>query len=149
MCALRAGVAGVSDRIRVRSVVGRFLEHSRIFFFGNGGQEEIYIGSADWMPRNLYDRVEIMVPLRDASIRRRVREEILEAYLRDNCKARIMMPDGSYVRTGPTGKKLPAGMPSFSAQEFLVDLAEGKQTLENLHQASALPSVSAIKKATA
>src|SRR5437588_2772987 len=138
MCALRAGVAGVSDRIRVRSVVGRFLEHSRIFSFANGGEEEIYMGSADWMPRNLYDRVEVMVPLRDASIRSRVRNEILEAYLRDNCKARIMTPDGSYVRTGPIGKKRPAGPPSFSAQEFLVDLAEGKQTLEALRQAPPL-----------
>src|SRR5207248_2163202 len=149
MCALRAGVAGVSDRIRVRSVVGRFLEHSRIFSFANCGQQEIYIGSADWMPRNLYDRVEIMVPLRDATIRRRVRDEILEAYLRDNCKARIMMPDGSYVRTGPTGKKRPAGLPSFSAQEFLVDLAEGKQTLDALRQAAGLPVPTVMKKATA
>jgi len=149
MCALRAGVAGVSDRIRVRSVVGRFLEHSRIFFFANGGQQETYIGSADWMPRNLYDRVEVMVPLRDESIRHRVRDEILEAYLRDNCKARIMMPDGSYVRTGPLGKKRPAGLPSFSAQEFLVDLAEGKQTLDALRQAPALPSLTPAKKATA
>jgi polyphosphate kinase len=149
MCALRAGVAGVSDRIRVRSVVGRFLEHSRIFSFANGGHEETFIGSADWMPRNLYDRVEVMVPLRDESIRRRVRDEILEAYLRDNCKARIMTPDGSYVRTSPTGKKRPAGPPSFSAQEFLVDLAEGKQTLDALRKVPALPAPITSKKATA
>jgi polyphosphate kinase len=149
MCALRAGVAGVSDRVRVRSVVGRFLEHSRIYSFLNGGDEEIYIGSADWMPRNLYDRVEVMVPLRDEVIRSRVRDEILEAYLRDNSKARIMMPDGSYLRNGPMGKKRPAGVPSFSAQEFLVDLAEGKQTLEVLRQAPALPSLIPAKKATA
>jgi polyphosphate kinase len=149
MCALRAGVAGVSDRIRVRSVVGRFLEHSRIFSFANAGEQEIYIGSADWMPRNLYDRVEVMVPLRDESIRNRVRDEILEAYLRDNSKARIMTPDGSYVRTGPVGKKRPAGPPCFSAQEFLVDLAEGRQTLEALRQVPSLPALTPAKKATA
>src|SRR4051812_19666953 len=149
MCALRAGVAGVSDRIRVRSVVGRFLEHSRIFYFANGGQEETYIGSADWMPRNLYDRVEVMVPLRSEAVRRRVRDEILESYLRDNCKARVMTPDGSYVRSTPLGKKRPVGPPPFSAQEFLVDLAEGKQTLEGLKHAPALPQVTAVKKAIA
>src|SRR4051812_30627600 len=149
MCALRAGVAGVSDRIRVRSVVGRFLEHSRIFAFANGGKEEVFIGSADWMPRNLYDRVEVMVPLRDERIRRRVREEILEAYLRDNCKARLMTPEGNYVRTGPLGKKRPPGLQSFSAQDFLVDLAEGKQTLDALRQAPAPPSIPVMKKATA
>ncbi|MFL6299635.1 MAG: polyphosphate kinase 1 [Terriglobales bacterium] len=149
MCALRAGVTGVSDRIRVRSVVGRFLEHSRIFYFANGGQEDIYIGSADWMPRNLYDRVEVMVPLRSEPIRRRVRDEILEAYLRDNCKARVMMPDGSYVRSSPIGKKRPAGPAPFSAQDFLVDLAEGKQTIDALKQAPSLPLVKTVKKATA
>src|SRR3954471_22245927 len=149
MCALRAGVAGVSDRIRVRSVVGRFLEHSRIFYFSNGGQEEIYIGSADWMPRNLYDRVEVMVPLRSEPIRRRVRDEILEAYLRDNCKARVMTPDGSYLRSTPLGKKRPAGPPSFSAQDFLVDLAEGRQTLDGVKHAAPLPHVTTVKKATA
>ena len=85
MCALRPGVRGVSDHIRVRSIVGRFLEHSRIFYFANGGEEEVYIGSADWMPRNLYERVEVLVPLRDEmTARERVRHEILDAYLADN-----------------------------------------------------------------
>src|SRR5580693_7429156 len=94
VCALRPGVRGVSDNIRVRSIVGRFLEHSRIYFFGNGGEEEIYIGSADWMPRNLYERVEVLVPLRDEFLRERVRREILDAYLADNLKARILFKDG-------------------------------------------------------
>src|SRR6202044_2593827 len=76
VCALRPGVRGVSDNIRVRSIVGRFLEHSRIYYFGNGGDEEIYMGSADWMPRNLYERVEVLVPLRDEVLRDRVRHEI-------------------------------------------------------------------------
>src|SRR6202165_24967 len=80
ICALRPGVRGVSDNIRVRSIVGRFLEHSRILYFVNGGEEETYIGSPDWMPRNLYERVEVLVPLRDEMLRERVRHEILDAY---------------------------------------------------------------------
>src|SRR3989475_7505142 len=79
ICALRPGVRGVSDHIRVRSIVGRFLEHSRIYYFANGGEEEIYMGSADWMPRNLYERVEVLAPLRDEFLRQRVRHEILDA----------------------------------------------------------------------
>ena len=98
MCALRPGVRGVSDNIAVRSIVGRFLEHSRIFCFANGGQEEVYLGSADWMPRNLYERVEVIYPVKDALLRERVKNEILEAYLADNLKARVLQRDGSYVR---------------------------------------------------
>ncbi len=78
----------MSDRIRVRSIVGRFLEHSRIFYFANGGQEEAYLGSADWMPRNLYERVEVIFPVKDDLLRERIRQEILQAYLADNLKAR-------------------------------------------------------------
>src|SRR6202165_5500048 len=80
ICALRPGVRGVSDNIRVRSIVGRFLEHSRIFYFANGGDEEIYIASAGWMPRHSFERVEVLVPLRDEMLRERVRHEILDAY---------------------------------------------------------------------
>ncbi|PYQ39892.1 MAG: RNA degradosome polyphosphate kinase, partial [Acidobacteria bacterium] len=100
ICALRPGVRGVSENIRVRSIVGRFLEHSRIYYFANGGDEEIYIGSADWMPRNLYERVEVLVPLRDEMLRQRVRHEILDAYLADNRKARILLKDESYETAG-------------------------------------------------
>ena len=99
ICALRPGVRGLSDRIKVRSIVGRFLEHSRIYYFGNAGEEEIYIGSADWMPRNLYERVEVLVPLRDEFLRERVRREILDAYLADNRKARILLRD-AHVHPG-------------------------------------------------
>src|SRR4029077_10626540 len=99
MCALGPGVRGVSDRIRVRSTVGRFLEHSRIFHFANGGQEEVYLSSADWMPRNLYERVEVMFPLKDALNRERVRQEILNAYLADNVKSRVLVKDRTYVRS--------------------------------------------------
>jgi polyphosphate kinase len=104
-CTLVPGLRGVSSRIRVRSVVGRFLEHSRIFYFENGGQPEVYLGSADWMPRNLYERVEVLFPLKDAVIRERVCTEILGAYLSDTCKARLLGSHGGYsrVRAGPKG----------------------------------------------
>src|SRR6202163_4010537 len=98
MCALRPGVRGVSDRIRVSSIVGRLLEHSRVYYFENGGAEELYLGSADWMPRNLYERVEVLVPLRDEFMRERVRREILDSYLADNRKAPILLRDATYIR---------------------------------------------------
>jgi polyphosphate kinase len=131
ICALRPGVRGVSDNIRVRSIVGRFLEHSRIFYFANSGDEEIYIGSADWMPRNLYERVEVLVPLRDEMLRQRVHHEILDAYLADNRKARILLKDATYIRAwqplrGARNRRPPMGPAAFSAQDFLMSVAEGK-----------------------
>jgi polyphosphate kinase len=128
ICALRPGVRGVSDRIRVRSIVGRFLEHSRIYSFANGGEEEIYLGSADWMPRNLYDRVEVIFPVKDELLRERVRREILDAYLADNVKSRVLQSNGNYVRAWQAqGKrKRPSGVAAFSAQDFMIELAEGK-----------------------
>src|SRR5262249_61872104 len=95
-CTLVPGVRGVSGRIRVRSIVGRFLEHSRIFYFENDGEPEIYLGSADWMPRNLYERVEVLFPLKDEALRQRICNEILPAYLAENLKARSLGPDGAY-----------------------------------------------------
>jgi len=127
MCALRPGIPGVSERIRVRSIVSRMLEHSRIFYFANGGQEEVYLSSADWMPRNLYERVEMMFPLRDAMARQRVLHEMLEVYLADTLKSRLLQSDGSYTRP-----PRPRGSRGFDAQEFLIGLAEGKQTLQAL-----------------
>ena len=94
ICSLNPGIRGISDRIRVRSIVGRFLEHSRIYYFQNGGEEEIYLGSADWMPRNLHERVEVVFPLRDPLLRDRVKNEILAAYLADNVKARMLQARG-------------------------------------------------------
>jgi polyphosphate kinase len=134
MCALRPGVRGVSDRIRVQSIVGRFLEHSRIFYFANGGEDEIYVGSADWMPRNLYERVEVLFPLKDTLLRERVRHEILDAYLADNVKSRLLQKDGVYIRAWQAqGKrKPPSGDGAFNAQEFLIGLAEGKQLMDSI-----------------
>src|SRR5215207_5094887 len=102
VCMLRPGVAGVSENIRVRSIVGRFLEHSRVFYFRNGGEEEVYIGSADWMQRNLDRRVETLVPVKDQQLRKYLREVLLDAYLRDDVKARRLSADGSYARPTPS-----------------------------------------------
>ena len=131
ICALRPGVRGVSDNIRVRSIVGRFLEHSRIYYFANDDNEEIYIGSADWMPRNLYERVEVLVPLRDEMLRQRVRHEILDAYLADNRKARILLKDATYIPAwqpihGKRNRRPPTGPAAFCSQNFLIGVAEGK-----------------------
>jgi polyphosphate kinase len=115
MCALRAGVSGLSERIRVRSIIGRFLEHSRIFWFANGGAEEVFAGSADWMPRNLYERCEVVFPVTDGVAKERLRNEILECYLRDHLKARILQPDGRYTRvTRPKNAQV------LSAQDWLI-----------------------------
>ena len=139
MCALRPGVRGVSDRIRVRSIVGRFLEHSRVFYFANGGDEEVYLASADWMPRNLYERVEVMFPVKDAMLRERVRHKILDAYLADTAKSRVLRKDGSYVPAWRAAGKRKAPAPGFNAQDFLMGLAEGKQTI------SAIPAMPSLK----
>jgi len=120
MCSLRPGVKGLSERIRVRSVVGRFLEHSRIFSFANGGAEEIYCGSADWMPRNLVERCEVVFPVLQHDLRKRLQKEILAAYLADNVKSRILQPDGEYVRVPRVGEP-------FNAQEYLMRVAEGAE----------------------
>jgi polyphosphate kinase len=101
ICCLRPGVPGISDNIRVISILDRFLEHSRIYYFHNGGNPEIYSGSADWMPRNFKKRAEILYPIEDTELKTRIINEILMTYLNDNVKARLMQPDGSYVRVKP------------------------------------------------
>ena len=95
-CMIRPGEPGLSQTIHVRSIVGPFLEHSRIFYFANGGEEEVYIGSADWMARNLDRRVEVVTPVLDQQLKRFLKDTVLAAYLRDNVKARVMNSDGSY-----------------------------------------------------
>jgi polyphosphate kinase len=135
---LRPGVKGLSERIRVRSIVGRFLEHSRIFHFANGGNDETYLGSADWMPRNLFERCEVVFPVRDPAAKARIHEEILPAYLADTVKARLQQPDGSYLRAG----KVLKDAPPFASQDFLMQLAEGKVDV------SAIPAPRAVRQAT-
>jgi polyphosphate kinase len=137
LCILRPGVKGLSERIRVRSIVGRFLEHSRIFHFANGGNDEIYLGSADWMPRNLFERCEVAFPVRDPAALARIHDEILPAYLADTVKARLQQSDGSYVRAG----KLLKNAPPFASQEFLMQLAEGKVDLNAIPQPESILKV--------
>lgn len=118
MCSLRPGLPGISERIRVRSVIGRFLEHTRVFYFENGGQPEVYCASADFMERNFFRRVEVCFPIEHKPLRSRVIRE-LEYYLNDNTQAWILESDGAYRQTTP-GKK-----PPFNAQmQLLEDLAE-------------------------
>jgi polyphosphate kinase len=101
ICCLRPGVPGLSENIRVASIVGRFLEHSRIYYFHNGGQEEIYLGSADLMTRNLDHRVEVLFPVESERLLRHLHDEVLLTSLADNVKARRLRPDGSYERHQP------------------------------------------------
>ncbi|HUB17177.1 MAG TPA: polyphosphate kinase 1 [Acidobacteriaceae bacterium] len=129
ICSLRPGLKGVSESIRVRSIIGRFLEHSRLYYFQNGGDEEFYCGSADWMPRNLFERCEVVFPVRDPQIKARVRDEILAAYLSDNVKARGLRPDGAYVYLRD------ASQPQFSVQDFFIQVAEGKADIADIPKA--------------
>ncbi len=126
ICTLRPGIAGLSERIRVRSIVGRFLEHSRIFHFQNASHPEVWIGSADWMPRNLHERCEVVFPVRDAGLRERITQEILAGCLADSVKARAMDADGNYVRVAP------AGAATFDSQSFFMRLAEGSAMVEEI-----------------
>jgi polyphosphate kinase len=112
-CMLRPGVPGLSQTIHVRSVVGRFLEHSRIFYFANGGEEEVYIGSADWMTRNLNRRVEVVAPVLDPQSKQYLKDTVLSGYLRDNVKARVMTADGTYERP-----QLGIGEEPFNSQSY-------------------------------
>ncbi len=114
VCCLRPGVPDVSENIRVHSLVGRFLEHSRIYFFGNDGEPDVYIGSADLMPRNLDRRVEVLAPVRDPKLVKRLQDEILGAYMNDNMKTRVMRPDGTYGRIVPA----PDASPRFAQAEL-------------------------------
>ena len=113
ICMLRPGVPGLSQNIRVRSIIGRFLEHSRLTYFLNDGNEEIYLGSADWMVRNLNRRVEIVTPVEDPAFKKYLKEDVLQAYLRDNVNARELQPDGSYVRIRPV-----VGVEPFDSQMY-------------------------------
>jgi polyphosphate kinase len=138
MCSLRAGVKGLSENIRVRSIVGRFLEHSRIFWYANGGSEEVFAGSADWMPRNLHERCEVVFPVVDKIAKHRLRHEILECYLRDSVKARILRPDDQYERLCPS-----AGDEPLSAQDWLMQHAFHPET-----QLDEVPATETAAKST-
>jgi polyphosphate kinase len=117
ICCLRPGVKGWSENIRVISIVGRFLEHSRIYYFGNGGDEELYLGSADLMERNLDRRVEAVFPVEDEGIRRHIHDELIGAYLRDTVNARVLHEDGSWTLRRPSKGEEP-----FDAQAWMMTI---------------------------
>ncbi|MBP8902362.1 MAG: polyphosphate kinase 1, partial [Thiobacillaceae bacterium] len=119
VCALRPGIPGVSENIRVRSILGRFLEHHRIFYFLNGGEEVVYLASADWMDRNFFRRIETGFPVLDAKLKKRVINEGIKPYLKDNTKSWEMQPDGGYRRRARRGR-------GFEAQAFLLNLLAAK-----------------------
>jgi polyphosphate kinase len=132
-CALRPRVRGLSSRIRVRSVIGRFLEHSRIYVFGNGGKTEIYLGSADWMQRNIYERVEVIFHLRDAALHQQILTEVVAPYLADTQKTRLLLPTGEYVRWQESAKLAHSRNGSrFNVQQFFIDFAEGREGLQSV-----------------
>ncbi len=124
ICCLRPGVPGLSERIRVFSVVDRFLEHTRAFAFGVGNQADVFISSADWMPRNFHRRVEVMAPVEEASLKQRILDEVLGVGLKDNVKARQLMPDGTYALV-PTGTEATP----VRSQAVLLELARRGPTL--------------------
>ena len=146
-CALRPGVRGISSRIHVRSIVGRFLEHSRIFFFANGGRPEVYLGSADWMPRNLHERVEVMFRLKDPALCQQVCSMILAPYLADTEKSRILQSDGTYARAHKGGSVTRSRNGTrFSVQEFLMGLSEEQGGAEF---ACSIPALSKVRNSPA
>jgi polyphosphate kinase len=152
ICSLKPQKKGLSENIRVRSIIGRFLEHSRIYYFENGGKEEIYCGSADWMPRNLFERCEVVFPIRDAQIAARIKNEILAAMLADSLKARLLDSEGTYRHVHQTeeGKH----QPDFNSQEFFMKVAEGKASeedipAEEIHSAKPAKKAAAAKKKAA
>ncbi len=114
ICALRPGIKGISENIRVRSIIGRFLEHSRVFYFANAGAEEVYIGSADLMHRSFDTRVEVVTPILDPEIRDYLKNELLPSYLKDDVNAHVLKPDGTYKKVGHRGDK------GFDAQMYFV-----------------------------
>lgn len=115
ICCLRPGIKGVSDNIRVISIVGRYLEHSRVYYFHNQREEELYLGSADLMPRNLDHCVEVLFPVASETYVRYLRDKVLEAYLRDNVRAHFLNADSTYTRATPNGNERP-----FDVQSYLM-----------------------------
>ncbi|MGA2253860.1 MAG: polyphosphate kinase, partial [Thermoguttaceae bacterium] len=123
ICVLRPGVEGVSENIEVRSIVDRYLEHARVFYFRNGGHEEVYLASADWMRRNLLKRLEIMFPILDAGSKKRL-IEVLNTFFADNVKARRLLPDGTYAPLESSGPRVRAQAKFYKDVVDVVHLAE-------------------------
>ncbi len=132
ICCLRPGLPGISESIQVRSIVDRFLEHSRILVFGEGAKQQVFLSSADWMPRNFDRRVEMMFPVEAENLRWRIVEEIIPAYMADNCRARRLLADGCYARADHHD-----GEPLHRSQTELLNAA----TTRPVERAAAAPPV--------
>ena len=139
MCSLRPGIEGISENIEVRSIVGRFLEHSRIYYFGNNGQEEIFLGSADLMQRNLNNRVETLFPLEVPRLRKAIKENMLDPIMRDTANAHRLLSDGTYVRISPEPGQEPFDSQKWFITHPLIDEEEEYPT-EETATISAIPS---------
>jgi polyphosphate kinase len=140
ICCLRPGLPGISENIRVTSIVDRFLEHSRILVFGEGVKEQVFLSSADWMPRNFERRVEVMFPVEAEDLRKRIVEEIIPAYLKDNRRTRVLNADGTYSRTKPA-----ADQPAHRSQQELLALAAAREEAA-LAEKAMPPSFDAISE---
>lgn len=132
ICCLKPGVPGLSDNIRVRSIVDRFLEHSRIFYFENAANPRVFLASADWMPRNFFRRIEVAFPVEDGVLRNRLIHEVLEANLRDNARARLLQHTGEYLRPQKPNPKAP----TYRSQEILLQLAAATGSAETSQRAA-------------
>jgi polyphosphate kinase len=141
ICCLRPAVAGVSENIRVRSIIGRFLEHPRVFVFGSEGREQFFLSSADWMPRNFNERVEVLFPIASERLREMIRREVIEPALRPDVRAYELRADGSYSRVPPDGS------PSVCAQALTLDIAANDPTRRPFHHARP-PSIIPVRQST-
>ncbi|MBA4150395.1 MAG: polyphosphate kinase 1 [Verrucomicrobia bacterium] len=141
VCCLRPQMKGISDNITVRSIVDRFLEHSRIFYFENACQPEVYVGSADWMPRNFYRRIEVVFPIEDGNLRERICNEVLDLTLQDNVKSRLLYPNGSYRRA-----EVQPGVAAHRSQVEFMALALGKTKQKVSDSKSKYPRVTVRKR---
>jgi polyphosphate kinase len=130
ICCLRPGIKGVSDHITVRSIVDRFLEHSRIFYFENGCQPEVFLGSADWTPKSFFRRIEVVFPIHDGNLRERIRTELLETALKDNCKAHLLTSRGTWLRKRPVR----GAVIHRSQNEFIQAAGEGSPDPDTAHK---------------
>ncbi len=147
ICCLRPQLPGTSDRIRVRSIIGRFLEHSRLFYFSNGGSEEFYLGSADWMPRNLERRVEVIVPVEERALQLRL-FSLLETCLADNRQAWELRPDGHYVQRTPEGEEEVATHHKLLRDPWGLDRVDSRYTTAEVRAVSATASPAPQQAAT-
>jgi polyphosphate kinase len=141
ICCLRPGVKRLSENITVRSIVDRFLEHSRIFYFENACQPEVFVGSADWMPRNFFKRIEVIFPIEDGALRERIISEVLGVTLSDNARSSMLQSNGSYKSIPPK-----RGVPARRSQAMFIELALGKTSARKLKKARAYPEMKLARK---